>query len=63
MKVTKLEAKAKTIHPLDNHEDLNLQMNMFTTRAAPYLPNFNNIPARTIDPPVLASTWAFGSQK
>jgi len=34
-----------------------------TTRTAPYLPNFSKIPANNIEPEVLASTWAFGSQK
>lgn len=34
-----------------------------TMRKAPYLPNFNKRPAKIIDPLVLASTWALGSQK
>lgn len=33
------------------------------TRKAPYLPNFNRTLAKIIEPLVLASTWAFGSQK
>lgn len=38
-------------------------LNINTTRKAPYLPNFKSSPARIIDPLVLASTWALGSQK
>jgi hypothetical protein len=32
-------------------------------RINPYLPNFNRIPARAIDPATGASTWALGSHK
>lgn len=32
-------------------------------RNSPYLPNFNKIPARIIDPATGASTWALGSHK
>lgn len=33
------------------------------TRSIPYPPSFNRIAARTIDPAMGASTWAFGSQR
>lgn len=33
------------------------------SRSNPYLPNFNKIPARTIEPATGASTCAFGSQR
>jgi hypothetical protein len=36
---------------------------MEIARNTPYLPNFRRIPAKIIDPLVLASTWAFGNQK
>ena len=29
----------------------------------PYLPNFNKIPAKTIEPATGASTWALGNQR
>lgn len=32
-------------------------------RSIPYPPSFNRIAARTIDPAMGASTWAFGSQR
>lgn len=35
--------------------------NNHPSRIRPYPPNFNRIPARIIDPPTGASTWALGS--
>lgn len=32
-------------------------------RRSPYLPNFNKMPAKIIDPATGASTWALGSHK
>lgn len=32
-------------------------------RTTPYLPNLSKTPAKIMEPEVLASTWAFGSQK
>lgn len=32
-------------------------------RMMPYPPSFNRIAARTIEPAIGASTWAFGSQR
>lgn len=33
------------------------------TRIIPYPPSFKRIPARTMEPAMGASTWAFGSQR
>lgn len=63
IKVNILDNNANTIHNLLILENLFLKENRLIIRAAPYLPNFRSIPARTIDPLVLASTCAFGSQK
>jgi len=63
MKVTTLDIKARKIKTLENQEELSFTLKVSITRIAPYLPNFNNIPANTIEPLVLASTWAFGNQK
>lgn len=32
-------------------------------RIMPYPPSFRRVPARTIDPAIGASTWAFGSHR
>jgi len=37
------------------------ELNNDPKRIIPYPPNFNKIPARIIDPPTGASTWALGS--
>lgn len=38
-------------------------MKNWEIRINPYVPNFSNIPASTIDPATGASTWALGSQR
>lgn len=45
--------------------DSNLFMasNIINIRANPYLPSFNRIAARIIDPATGASTWAFGNHR
>jgi len=58
-----LEKSANTIHILEPQVIPILMEKMPITRATPYLPSFNNIPARTMEPLVLASTCAFGNQK
>lgn len=63
MKVTLLLSVARMTQTEEYQENVFLKEIIVETRNAPYLPNFNNSPASTIDPEVLASTWAFGSQK
>jgi len=55
-----------TIEPKSQYGRVHLindMLNIRITRRAPYLPNFNKRPAKIIEPLVLASTWALGSQK
>jgi len=60
IKVRTPESRVKDIQNLGNQLVILIKEEI---RAAPYLPNFNKSPARIIEPEVLASTWAFGSQK
>lgn len=38
-------------------------LSIIVMRSIPYPPSFNRIAARTIDPAIGASTWAFGSHR
>jgi hypothetical protein len=42
---------------------INLFGKIDTIRSRPYPPNFRRIAAKTIDPAIGASTWAFGSHR
>ena len=49
----------------NNREENNFleRQNKFKQREIPNPPIFNRTPARTIDPKIGASTWAFGNQR
>lgn len=42
---------------------LTVGLRIIVMRIIPYPPNFNRIAARTIEPAMGASTWAFGSHR
>lgn len=47
---------------MDEDKDI-VVWNSINIRAIPYPPSFNRIAAKTIDPAIGASTWAFGSHR
>ena len=63
MNVEILASKAKISQLAAIQETPILSPIRLKIRNIPYLPSFNKTPAKIIDPEVLASTWALGSQK
>jgi hypothetical protein len=53
--------KLKTIQKIFNFIEILIITE--NTRINPYPPNFNNTPAKIIEPETGASTWALGSHK